>query len=166
MLFIISDASVLIDVERAELTRAMFSLPWKFAVPDTLFSEELAGWRNYLSEFGLISKTLSSDWIAEAYSLHQKYPRTHVNGVLALVLAKHERCCLLTSDKTLLTVAEVLGVKAYDAAWLIKQMLKRKKISVEIAEDALLKMKNFGSRCSLNEIMLGARHHVSASRKN
>lgn len=42
MLFIISDASVLIDIEHGELTSAMFSLPWKFAVPDVLFVEELA----------------------------------------------------------------------------------------------------------------------------
>jgi hypothetical protein len=42
MLLIISDASVLIDIECGELTSAMFSLPWQFAVPDILFYEELS----------------------------------------------------------------------------------------------------------------------------
>lgn len=42
MLLIISDASVLIDIECGKLTSAMFSLSWQFAVPDILFAEELA----------------------------------------------------------------------------------------------------------------------------
>ena len=42
MLLIISDASVLIDIECGELTSTMFSLPWQFAVPDTLFAKELS----------------------------------------------------------------------------------------------------------------------------
>ena len=41
MLFMISDASVLIDVECGGISTAMFSLPYQFIVPDILFSEEL-----------------------------------------------------------------------------------------------------------------------------
>ncbi|EKD72488.1 MAG: hypothetical protein ACD_45C00662G0002 [uncultured bacterium] len=37
MLLIISDASVLIDIEHGELTSIMFSLPYQFSVPDILF---------------------------------------------------------------------------------------------------------------------------------
>ncbi len=59
MLFIISDASVLIDIESAKLTRVMFSLPWQFAVPDILFVEELAERHGHLLQLGLISKTMS-----------------------------------------------------------------------------------------------------------
>lgn len=39
MLLIVSDASVLIDIECGELSHVMFSLPYLFAVPDILFDE-------------------------------------------------------------------------------------------------------------------------------
>jgi hypothetical protein len=45
MLLTISDTSVLIDIECSGLASAVFSLPWQFAVPDILFTEELAAKR-------------------------------------------------------------------------------------------------------------------------
>lgn len=105
MFLIISDTSVLIDIECWELISAMFSLPWHFAVPDTLFAEELVGRHGHLSRLGLISKTMSGDLVAEAYGLHQKYIKPSVKDMLALILAKHEGCQLLTGDKALQEVA-------------------------------------------------------------
>jgi hypothetical protein len=67
MLLIISDASVLIDVECSQLTSAMFSLPWKFYVPDVLFEEELAQRHEHLLAFGL--KTI---WLVEQLIQHEK----------------------------------------------------------------------------------------------
>src|SRR5580704_11576975 len=118
MLLIISDASVLIDIEHGELTDAMFSLPWKFAVPDILFDEELAGRHGHLLQFGLISKTMSGDLVSEAYSLRQQYVRASVNDLLALTLAKHENCQLLTGDKALREVAAKLNVEVHGTIWL------------------------------------------------
>jgi hypothetical protein len=66
-MLLISDASILIDIECGELTSAMFSLPWQFAVPDILFEEELAERHGHLMQFGLISKTMDGDLVAEAY---------------------------------------------------------------------------------------------------
>lgn len=80
MSLLISDANVLIDIECGNLSGAMFSLPWKFAVPDILFSEELAKRHGHLPKFGLIIKPLSSELIAEAYKLRQHYTRTSVNA--------------------------------------------------------------------------------------
>jgi predicted nucleic acid-binding protein len=113
MLLIISDASVLIDIECGELTSAMFSLSWQFAVPDTLFDEELAERHGHLLQFGLINKTMSGDLVAEAYGLHQKYIKPSVNDMLAFTLAKHEDCQLLTSDKALREVAKKLKVEVH-----------------------------------------------------
>ena len=108
MLLIISDASVLIDIEHGELTSAMFSLPWQFAVPDVLFAEELEERHGHLKQFGLISKTIDSDLVNEAYNLRQKHVQTSVNDLLALTLAKHEKCRLLTGDKALRKVGSRL----------------------------------------------------------
>lgn len=152
MLLIISDASVLIDIECGELTSAMFSLPWKFAVPDTLFAEELAERHGHLSRLGLISKTMSGDLVAEAYSLHQKYIKPSVNDMLALTLAKHEGCQLLTSDKALREAAKELNVEVHGTIWLVKEMLQGAKITVDVARVAFQQMKDAGSRLPWMEV--------------
>lgn len=43
MAILVSDTSVLIDLERAGLLEAMFVLPFEFVVPDLLYERELAG---------------------------------------------------------------------------------------------------------------------------
>lgn len=152
MLLIISDASVLIDIECGELTSAMFSLSWQFAVPDTLFSEELAERHGHLSRLGLISKTMSGDLVAEAYSLHQKYVKPSVNDMFALTLAKHEGCQLLTGDKALREVAKEFNVEVHGTIWLVDQMLKGEKITTDVARVAFQQMKGAGSRLPWGEV--------------
>jgi len=152
MLLIISDASVLIDIEHGELTSAMFSLPWQFAVPDVLFAEELEERHGHLKQFGLISKTIDSDLVNEAYNLRQKHVQTSVNDLLALTLAKHEKCRLLTGDKALRKVAATLDVEVNGTLWLVKEMIQQQKITIEVARASFQRMKNSGSRLSWNEI--------------
>ena len=41
MKVIVSDTSVLIDLERGSFLESIFSLPFEFAVPDLLFKREL-----------------------------------------------------------------------------------------------------------------------------
>ncbi|TAK76439.1 MAG: DUF3368 domain-containing protein [Gammaproteobacteria bacterium] len=152
MLLIISDASVLIDIECGELTSAMFSLSWQFAVPDTLFDEELSERHGHLSRFGLVSKTMSGDLVAEAYGLHQKYMKPSINDMLALTLAKHEGCQLLTGDKALRDAAKELNVEVHGTIWLVEQMLKDEKITVDVARISFQRMKESGSRLPWIEV--------------
>ncbi|KTC96643.1 DUF3368 domain-containing protein [Legionella feeleii] len=152
MLLVISDACVLIDIEYGDLTSAMFSLSYQFAVPDTLFAEELEEQHAHLLQFGLICKTMSGDLVAEAYSLHQKYVRPSVNDMLALILAKHEDSQLLTGDKALRDAAKDLNVDVHGTIWLVKQMLEDKKITVEVARVAFQRMEESGSRLPWKEV--------------
>ena len=107
MLLIISDASVLIDIECGLLTHAMFSLPWKFAVPDVLFAEELAQRHENLLSMGLEILSMSGALVLQAYNLRQQYRRTNLNDLLALTLARSNGCQLLTGDKALKEVANI-----------------------------------------------------------
>jgi hypothetical protein len=75
MLLIISDTSVLIDIECGGLSKAMFSLPWQFAVPDILFHEELSERHNHLLKFGLMCKVMSGELISETYRLRQEHTK-------------------------------------------------------------------------------------------
>ena len=152
MLLIISDASVLIDIECGELTSAMFSLPLQFAVPDILFDEELSERHGHLLGFGLISKPMSGELVGEAYALHQKYTKASVNDLLALTLAKYENCQLLTGDKALRDVANELTVDVHGTLWLVEQMLREGKIAIEVARVAFERMKLFGSRLPWSKV--------------
>jgi len=152
MLLIISDASVLIDIEHGNLTSAMFGLPWQFAVPDILFAEELAEQHGRLLQLGLISKTMDGNQVNEAYKLRQEYVQTSVNDLLALILAKHENCQLLTGDKALRKVAAKLNVEVHGTIWLVNQMVQQQKITVEVARVSFQYMKNSGSRLPWSKI--------------
>lgn len=41
MVILVSDTSVIIDLERGDLLEAAFKLPYGFAVPDALYRSEL-----------------------------------------------------------------------------------------------------------------------------
>lgn len=146
MLFMISDASVLIDVECGGISTAMFSLPYQFIVPDILFSEELSKRHAHLLDLGLKSQAMSRELIAEAYRLHQKYPRLSVNDLLALTLAKAQGCSLLTGDKALRELAEVFKIEVHGSIWLVQQMLDFQYLDLKQAREAFQKMKKAGSR--------------------
>ena len=42
---LVSDTSVLVDLERGALLEASFRLPFRFTVPDLLYERELKDWR-------------------------------------------------------------------------------------------------------------------------
>lgn len=152
MLLIISDASVLIDMEHGRLTDVMFSLPFKFAVPDTLFVEELLEHHAHLSQSGLIIKSMKGELVAEAYKFHKKYIKTSVNDMLALVLAKHENCQLLTGDKALRAAAIEFNIEVHGTIWLVEQMILNKRITIERAQKSFNRMRNSGSRLPWSEL--------------
>ncbi len=152
MQIIISDASVLIDIEQAELISAMFMLPYQFCVPDILFFEELSERHDYLLEFGLDCRSMNGELIAEAYHLRQQYVRPSVNDLLALVLAKFEKCQLLTGDKALRELANALGVEIHGTIWLVEQMILHQILSNDVAESAFHKMKEQGSRLPWDKV--------------
>ena len=65
-MILVSDTSVLIDLERGRLLEAVFSLPHGFAVPDVLYRREMAGeWGEHLVALGLRIEEVSEEWAAE-----------------------------------------------------------------------------------------------------
>jgi len=47
MRVLVSDTSVLIDLERGDLLESAFALPFEFAVPDLLYIERIEGLQHY-----------------------------------------------------------------------------------------------------------------------
>lgn len=149
-MLLISDANILIDMADGGLLQAMFRLEETFAVPNVLYEEELATRHPELLGLGLVSMNLQGEGVIEAYRLRTLCTgRTapSQNDLFALMLAKQERCPLLTGDGRLRKLAERehKDVELRGTLWLVEQMVREKLITVEEARTAYQKMEEAGS---------------------
>lgn len=151
MLLLISDANILIDIDTAGLLAPMFSLEYRFAVPDVLYVEELEGQHDGLLELGLQSVTLQDHLVATVALLSQRYRRPSRNDLFALVLAASQACPLLTGDKDLRVAAESEGVEVRGTLWLVTEMARTKRISIQVARAAYQRMRDSGRRLPWDE---------------
>jgi hypothetical protein len=66
-MILVSDTSVLIDLERCGLLETIFALPHEFAVPDVLYDREMKGaWGERLAGLGLRVEEISSEGVKQA----------------------------------------------------------------------------------------------------
>jgi predicted nucleic acid-binding protein len=158
MLLFISDANILIDIEIGGLVAPMFSLDYRFAVPDVLFYEELDGQHGYLLDMGLEVKELDEPMVVSVVELARRYTRPGRNDLFALVLAAAEACPLLTGDKDLKAAAESENIEVRGTLWLVAEMVRTGKITVQVAQNAYQRMRANGRRLpwDLAEEMLTA----------
>lgn len=157
---IISDASVIIDIECAKLSKLMFCLPMIFQVPDILFVEELEEHHKHLTQLGLQIKSMDGNLVSNAYQLKQKYKKASVNDLLALTLAIDQNCQLLTGDKELNKIAKCFSIEVHGTIWLVEQLIHHNIITVEKARLSFLRMRNSGSRLPWKEIELRLNKYV------
>ena len=88
-MILVSDTSVLIDLERGGFLEAIFALPHGFAVPDVLYHRELRGeLGGRLVRLGLRVEEVSAQGVAGAIRYRQQRPTLSVTDSLALALAK------------------------------------------------------------------------------
>ena len=151
---LISDANIIIDMKAGDLLRMMFRFDATFAVPDLLFEEELRADDPDLPRLGLKLLELHEETVAYAEGLTAKYRRlgASINDLLALALARQEKCPLLTGDLRLRTAAQDEGVEMHGTLWLIEQMVKARTITVRQAEGAYTKMREAGRRLPWDEV--------------
>jgi hypothetical protein len=136
------------------LLTTMFRFDAIFAVPDVLFEEELRAEDPELPRLGLRLLELHEDTVAYASGLTAKYRRlgASINDLLALALARQEKCPLLTGDLRLRTAAQEQGIEMHGTLWLIEQMVKAEMITVKEAEAAYAKMRHVGRRLPWNDV--------------
>jgi hypothetical protein len=122
-MILVSDTSVLIDLERGGLLAAVFALPHGFAVPDVLYRNELAGeWGDRLRGLGLRVEEISKDAVANALRYRQVRAVLSVPDSFALALAKERHWPLLTGDGQLRKLAAAEEVECHGVLWLIDMM--------------------------------------------
>ncbi|GAJ29055.1 PIN domain-containing protein [Acidomonas methanolica] len=123
MTILVSDTSVLIDLERAALLEAMFLLPFEFTVPDLLYARELAGeLGDRLIELGLRIEELTPVELRRATAVNRQHSRLSVPDTFAFAIAESRGWGLLTGDGTLRELAVAEQVDMHGVLWIFDQL--------------------------------------------
>jgi len=152
MTWLISDANIIIDMEAGEILDKMFRLPETFAVPNVLYVEELERHHAHLPELGLVVLDVYEEFVFEAYRLGDVYKKPSHNDLLALALAKQERCPLLTGDARLREAAETEQVAVRGSLWIIERLFAKNILDYQGANGAYEKMKRDGRRLPWSQV--------------
>ena len=152
MPLLISDSNIFIDLIEGDLLQLMFRLPEIFAVPNILFQEELVNHYPDLPVYGLQVMDIDGAYMSEAHRLRRLYKGPSQNDLFALVLAKQEKCPLITGDLRLRKAAKKEGLVIRGTVWIVKRLLEEKLITLTRAKDAFEGMKQAGSRLPWDEV--------------
>lgn len=99
MRVLVSDTSVLIDLERSGLLEAAFRLSWEFAVPDLLYKRELRDHNGpELLRLGLRVEALKPEAVHRALEYQRRVPALSLPDTFAITLAKVKGRILLAGD--------------------------------------------------------------------
>lgn len=123
MVVLVSDTSVLIDLERGLLLEPCFLLPLEFAVPDLLYKRELADYEGpKLIETGLRIVELSNDELCRAQEIRAANLKLSLPDAYAYSLAFERDWTLLTGDGELRKLALSAEIPFHGVLWLLDQI--------------------------------------------
>ena len=149
MTILVSDTSVLIDLERGELISCAFKLSATFSVPDVLYERELRDHGGEdLVKLGLKVQSLDGDGVALAMRHMQAQRRLTVPDGFALALAKLNGWTLLTGDGPLRELAKAEGVDCHGVLWLLDEFERQGAATYAQLHDGLEKI-SAHPRCRL-----------------
>lgn len=123
MIVLVSDTSVLIDLERGALLESAFRLSCAFAVPDLLYRRELRDENGpALVKMGLKVEELAAEGVLLAQYYRNRRPALSLPDVFALALAKTRGLTLLTGDQGLRSLATEEFIECHGVLWLLDKM--------------------------------------------
>ena len=149
MTVLVSDTSVIIDLERGELLESVFQLAVDFAVPDLLFHRELAGpLGDRLLALGLRVEELSPGEVQGATVLRRADATLSLPDTFAFALAQGRQWTLLTGDAGLRRTAEAHALDVHGTLWVLDQLEAQGACSLEVLAAGLAKASGH-PRCRL-----------------
>ena len=154
MIILVSDTSVLVDLERGGLLEASFSCGLTMVVPDLLYHSELESETGpYLRSLGLGVLSLTPDEVALAQQIRSDRRGLSLPDCFALCCAARPHHVLLTGDKALRSEAAGRSVSVYGLLWLLDQMAASGRVSMSALCEGLERI-SAHPRCRLpqNEI--------------
>jgi predicted nucleic acid-binding protein len=157
MTVLVSDTSVIIDLERGELLESVFQLAVDFAVPDLLFHRELAGpLGDRLLALGLRVEELSPGEVQGATVLRRADATLSLPDTFAFALAQGRQWTLLTGDAGLRRTAEAHALDVHGTLWVLDQLEAQGACSLEVLAAGLAKASGH-PRCRLPKAEVTAR---------
>ncbi len=119
MAILVSDTSVIIDLERGAFLEDLFRLPFEFAVPDLLFDRELNGPLGArLVELGLRVEELSAVEVARATVIRRERKSLSAPDTFAFAIAEARGWPLLSGDGGLRLLAGETNVECHGVLWI------------------------------------------------
>jgi predicted nucleic acid-binding protein len=129
---LVSDTSVLIDLERGQLLEEMFRLPFEFAVPDLLYAKELTGaLGEKLVALGLRVEVLTPAELSRATIARRQNARLSTPDTFAFAIAQSRHWTLLTGDGGLRELAQAERIDMHGVLWLFDQLADGNHVSFE-----------------------------------
>jgi predicted nucleic acid-binding protein len=123
MIILVSDTSVLIDLERGGLLESAFSCGLTMVVPDLLYERELAADNGpLLRQLGLGVVALMPDEVAFSQQLRKQRPGLSLPDCFALSCARRPDHALVTGDRLLRMEAQSWRCAVYGLLWILDQM--------------------------------------------
>lgn len=157
MIILVSDTSVLIDVERGGLLEVAFSCGLTMVVPDLLYARELEAENGpMLRALGLGVVALSPDEVDFAQKLRAKQPGLSLPDCFALSCAMRQGHALVSGDKLLRTEAQIHNCTVYGLLWLLDQMEASGTVGTALLHEGLDRIWNH-PRCRLPKAEVIAR---------
>lgn len=154
MIILVSDTSVLIDLERGGLLESAFSCGLTMLVPDLLYERELAAENGpLLRRLGLGVVALAPDEVALAQQLRTQQPGLSLPDCFALSCALRPEHALVTGDKLLRSAAQARHCPVYGLLWLLDRMEEPGRVGVALLREGLARI-SIHPRCRLpqNEV--------------
>jgi predicted nucleic acid-binding protein len=119
---LVSDTSVIIDLERGGFLEDLFRLPYEFAVPDLLFDRELKGaLGDQLIALGMRVEDLTPAELSRAIEVRRARTELSTPDAFAFAIAEERGWLLLTGDSGLRRLADDEGITFHGLLWLCDQ---------------------------------------------
>ena len=135
---LVSDTSVVIDLERALLLEQIFALPYRFVVPDALYEKEIKDYGGErLLALGLQVRSLTGEQLTEAQRLRSLERRISIHDSYALSLAKAEAAILLAGDMAMRRLAEAQEVRCHGVLWVFDRLEEHQVVNVAALHEGL-----------------------------
>lgn len=123
MIILVSDTSILIDLERGGLLEAAFSCGLTMVVPDLLYERELAAENGpFLRQLGLGVVALTPDELALAQQMQSERKGLSLPDCFALCCALRPDHALVTGDRILRTEALSRQAAVFGLLWFLDQV--------------------------------------------
>ena len=149
MVILVSDTSVLIELERGGLLEPAFSCGLAMVVPDLLYQKEIEEENGpYLRMLGLGVVSLTPDEVEVAQAIRMQRPALSLPDCFALTCALRQDHLLVTGDMTLRKEATTRNAQVCGLLWLLDQMEACGKFSFSLLHEGLSKI-DAHQRCRL-----------------